>query len=164
MGSEYTGVAIDRLSWEPLFVVTFEVGYDRAVHTSEGPNGIRSLFPIDGGSFEGERLRGTVEPNGADWVHWRPDGAMAIDVRVMLKTDDGAAIAMTYTGVTSGAAEPMNRFLTRQKYAFEEIYSRTTPRFETGDQRYSWLNTTIAVANGKRTTGKGPVYHVFAIK
>ena len=32
------------------------------------PTGRRGVFPVDGGRFEGERLRGTVLGDGADWV------------------------------------------------------------------------------------------------
>ena len=39
-----------------------------------GPRGTRVTFPITGGSFEGDRLRGKVLPGGGDWVVKRPDG------------------------------------------------------------------------------------------
>ena len=29
-------------------------------------------------------------------------------------------------------------------------YFRTTPRFETGDERYAWLNNAIAISSGVR--------------
>ncbi len=143
--------SIETLSWSPLFVVDFIVDYEHAVHVEGAPNGGRSLFP------------GTVEPGGSDWVQWRADGAMLINVRTMLRTDDDALIAMSYEGVTYAEPEVMGRFLRREKYEFPEVYTRTTPRFETGAPQYSWLNRTIAVANGMRTTNLGPVYHVFAI-
>lgn len=154
---------IDTLSWSPLFVVDFIVDYDNAVHVENGPAGGRSIFPITAGRFEGERLSGTVLPGGADWVQWRPDGTMLINVRTMLRTDDDALIAMAYEGYTWAEPEALQRFLRREKYEFYEIYSRTTPRFETGTPRYDWLNHTVTVANGMRTTGLGPVYHVFTI-
>jgi hypothetical protein len=31
-------------------------------------------------------------------------------------------------------------------------YMRTTPRFETGDARYAWLNRIVCVATGARHT------------
>ena len=33
-----------------------------------GPHGTRVTFPIIGGSFEGDRLRGKVLPGGDDWT------------------------------------------------------------------------------------------------
>ena len=32
------------------------------------PPGTLSVFPVSGGSFEGDRLRGKVLPGGGDWV------------------------------------------------------------------------------------------------
>jgi hypothetical protein len=154
---------IDRLRWSPLFVLDLVVDYAEAVHATDAPAGTRSLFPVTGGTFEGDRLRGVVEPGGMDWVRLRPDGVFQIDVRVMLRTHDGAVIATEYSGFTYAEPEPMERFLRREPYEFHEVYSRTALRFETGDARYAWLNHTFAVANGMRTTGLGPIYHVFAI-
>ena len=31
-----------------------------------------------------------------------------------------------------------------------EYYFRTAPRFETGDEKYSWLNGIVAVGTGER--------------
>jgi hypothetical protein len=154
---------IETLRSEPLFVLDLLVGYERALHFEDAPAGGRSLFPVDGGHFEGDRLRGRVESGGVDWVQWRSDGAMLIDVRLMLRTDDDALIAMSYVGLSYAEPEIMELFKRREPLEFRDVYARTTPRFETGDSRYSWLNRVIAVANGMRRAGQGPVYHVFAI-
>src|SRR5580704_9655367 len=55
-----------------------------------GPRGARLTFPIIGGSFEGDRLRGKVLPGGGDWVLKRPDGVLELDLQITLETDDGA--------------------------------------------------------------------------
>lgn len=99
-----------------------------------------------------------------DWVRWREDGVMSIDVRLVLRTDDDALIAMTYTGMTHAEPDVLERFRRRESYEFGEAYSRVTPRFETWDERYGWLNRIIGVANGMRTTGDGPIYHVFEVR
>ena len=38
----------------------------------------------------------------------------------------------------------------------------TTPRFETGDDRYAWLNGLVCVAEGKRTE-QAVAYRVYAV-
>jgi hypothetical protein len=53
------------------------------------PHGARVTFPITGGFFEGERLRGKVLLGGDDWTVKRSDGAIELDLRVTLETDDG---------------------------------------------------------------------------
>ena len=154
---------IEQLNWEPLFVLQLIVGYDHAQRLGVTPLGYRGVFPVDGGTFEGERLRGIVNPGGADWITMRSDGTMMIDVRLTLTTHDGALIGMTYTGLARARdAANAERFRNREVLSFEETYLHTTPRFETGDARYLWMNDVIAVTNGVRTAAGG-TYHVFAI-
>ena len=154
---------IDQLRWEPLFVMDLTVGYDRAQQLGTTPLGPRGVYPVDGGTFTGERLRGTVNPGGADWVTHRSDGNMTIDVRLTLTTDDGAIIGMTYQGLARAQSSAANAdFKKRSQLAYEDTFLHTTPRFETGDARYAWINGVIAVTNGMRTPDGG-VYHVFSV-
>ena len=68
-----------------------------------GPHGARITFPLTGGSFEGDRLRGKVLPCGDDWTVKRADGVTELDLRITLETDDGALIHMTFEA--SGTTE-----------------------------------------------------------
>ena len=43
------------------------------------PHGKLSIFPVTGGSFEGERLRGKVLAGGGDWVTAKADGTFELD-------------------------------------------------------------------------------------
>ena len=88
---------MDSLKWEPLFAMTLDIAFDRLQVIGKMPIGWRGIYPVNGGRFEGPKLRGKVLPDGADWVIRRADGATMIDVRLGLMTDDGAAIAMSYT-------------------------------------------------------------------
>lgn len=153
---------IDQLRWEPLFVMQLIVARDRAHTIGATPAGWRGAFPVEGGTFAGARLRGAVG-TGVDWVTMRPDNNMLIDVRLSLKTDDGATIGMHYTGIARAADRANDaRFAAREALPYADTYLHTTPRFETGDLRYAWLNGIIAVTNGRRTE-EGGEYHVFAI-
>jgi hypothetical protein len=64
-----------------------------------GPRGTRVTFPITGGSFEGDRLRGKVLAGDDDWTVKRSDGVVELDLRITLETDDGALIHMTFEGI-----------------------------------------------------------------
>jgi hypothetical protein len=105
------------------------------------PRGRLFIFPILGGSFEGERLRGTVLAGGADWATTTPDGAFELDLRATLETDDGALIYLTFTGVRDDARQ----------------YLRTLPRFETAAPQYDFLNRLLAVGIGE-IRPDGPVH------
>jgi Protein of unknown function (DUF3237) len=105
------------------------------------PQGTLTIFPVTGGSFEGERLRGKVLPGGGDWVTAHADGTFALDLRVTLQTDDGALIHMQFSGVRDDANH----------------YFRTVPRFETSAPKYEFLNRLLAVGIGE-IRPDGPVH------
>jgi hypothetical protein len=109
-------------------------------------SGTRVTFPITGGSFEGERLRGKVLPGGGDWVIKRPDGVLELDLRITLEVDDGALVHMTFEGI-------------RDEEAPGGPYFRTLPRFETADARYSFLNRLLAAGTGE-ISADGPVHRI----
>jgi hypothetical protein len=101
------------------------------------------VFPVTGGTFEGERLRGKVLSGGGDWVTVAADGTLSLDLRVTLETDDGALIYMTFTGIRDDARG----------------YFRTLPRFETAAEKYGYLNRLMAIGIGTIGPG-GPVHAI----
>jgi len=105
------------------------------------PQGTLTIFPVTGGSFDGERLRGQVLAGGGDWVTAHEDGTFTLDLRVTLETDDGELIHMTFTGVRDDANH----------------YFRTVPRFETAAPTYAFLNRLLAVGIGE-IRPEGPVH------
>jgi uncharacterized protein DUF3237 len=105
------------------------------------PEGTLTIFPVTGGSFEGDRLRGKVLAGGGDWVMGRGNGMMTLDLRVALETDDGSLIHMTFTGIRDDA------------YG----YFRTVPRFETAAPRYAFLNRLLAVGTAE-IRPEGPIH------
>ena len=105
------------------------------------PQGTLTIFPVTGGSFEGDRLRGKVLAGGGDWVTARENGTFTLDLRVTLETDDGGLIHMTFTGVRDDANH----------------YFRTVPRFETAAPKYAFLNRLLAVGIGE-IRPEGPVH------
>src|SRR4249920_3803810 len=96
------------------------------------PHGTRRIVPLIGGDFEGPRLRGTVLPGGsADWLLLRADGVLELDLRVTLRTDDGALISMRSFGLRHGPPEVMAAIAHGETVDPSTYYFRTTPRFET---------------------------------
>src|SRR3984885_1367048 len=110
------------------------------------PHGTRVTAPIADGSFEGARLRGTVLPGGGDWTLLRGDGVLELDLRVTLKTDDGALIHMASFGLRHGPAEVLAALARGESVDPSTYYFRTTPRFETADPKYAFLNRLLAVS------------------
>src|SRR4051812_5842494 len=142
--------------------------FDMSLHVSgmqpigAAPNGNRRVGLVGGGSFAGERLRGTVLPGGADWIIARPDGVTTLDVRLVLETDDSAAIGMIYRGLRHGPAEIMQRLDRGEPVDPAQYYFRTAIMFETAAPRYDWLNRIFAIGTGRRPP-EGPVYEIYEV-
>ncbi|MEU8251153.1 DUF3237 domain-containing protein [Nonomuraea sp. NPDC048916] len=134
---------------EPL--ATFTVELDPILELGQSPWGRRRVINIVGGVFEGPRLRGEVLPGGADWQVVHADGMASIDTRYTLRTHDGAHLYISTSGVRHGPAAVMARLAAGEPVDPGEYYFRLFCRFETGDDRYLWLNRTLAVASAART-------------
>lgn len=150
------------LASRPLLTLKLNVAFDAMLNIGKTVHGRRRIAPITGGTFVGDRLNGQVLPGGADWVINRPDGAMAIDVRIALRTEDDASIYCTYQGVFKATAEVMARFNRGEMLGENEFVLRTLVRFETGSEAYLWMNDLLAIGVGQQTP-EGPVYTVFEI-
>ncbi len=124
---------------------------DRHILTG-APFGTRVIVDVIGMRIEGPRLRARMKGSAAaDWGSRAADGTVQLDVRATLETDDGALIFVQYNGRAdfSDPAAPGPVF--------------TTPRFETGDERYAWLNKLQAVMKG-RSDGRSMIaYRIYEI-
>jgi len=127
-----------------------EISLAAAQELGETPLGRRRIIGITGGRFAGERLSGRVLPGGADWQVVRADGVADLDARYTLETSDGALIYVRNRGYRHGPAEVLRRLSAGEEVDPSLYYMRTTPRFETGDARYAWLNRIVCVATGAR--------------
>jgi Protein of unknown function (DUF3237) len=142
------------------------IDLDPRLDFGRGPLGQRVLFGAAGGSFAGARLRGDVLPGGGDWALFRPDGSMALDVRLTLRTHDDALIHLTYGGrwVTPPELQAeMADANRRDQIDPASYYFRTNPLFETGDERYAWLNDIVGIGVGYLIRG-GIAYAVFEVR
>ena len=126
------------------------------------PQGRRLLFPFKGGRFEGPDLSGEVLTTGGDWLIDRADGAMVLDVRRTLRTDDGHLIYAFYRGLLVAAPAVRQKMERGEPVAADEMYFRTTPVFETGSDKYGWLNRIISVGIGQ-VTATGVLLTVFKV-
>ena len=127
-----------------------EISLAPALELGDTPQGRRRIIGITGGRFSGERLSGRVLPGGADWQVIRADGVADLDARYTLETEDGALIYVRNRGYRHGPADILKKLSSGAQVDPSLYYMRTTPRFETGDARYAWLNRIVCVATGAR--------------
>ena len=149
-----------ELHARPLFIMLLQV--EKATVIGKAPGADRRIGVISGGQFEGERLRGRLLPGGSDWQTVRADGAWTLDVRVVMETDDGETIGMTYRGLRHGPPAVLDRIARGEAVNPYDYYLRAAPFFETASKRYFWLNQIVALAVGHRLP-EGPIYQVFEV-
>lgn len=121
-----------------------------------------------GGWVKGPRVNGKIIPPGGDWLRIMPSGVTRLDVRLLIETDDGAHIYMTYNGVSVLSKEATDA-LDRGEVVTDKTagYFVTAPTFQTSSEKYSWLNKVQAVGKMvelKRGDGYYIKYDVFIVR
>ena len=111
--------------------------------------GARHIYNVTGGTFSGPKMSGEILPGGGDWLRRRPDGVSELDVRATLKTDDGELIYVQYRGIVA----PRDG----------GVYFRTTPVFETGSEKYGWLNNIVSVGVNRPAEQGKVTYDIYEI-
>src|SRR4030095_6392521 len=115
-----------KLQSRHLFVLTMQLS--PPLELGDTPAGKRRVWTVSSGTFTGDRIRGEVLPQpNADLLLIRADGSAQQDVRLILRTDDGAHIIMTYRGVRHASDEVNARIARGEVPGASEYYLPTTP-------------------------------------
>ncbi len=146
---------------QPL--MTYHADLKAPVEVGTGPYGTRNIFEVTGGWFKGDKLNGKFLTGGADWILIDANGIGHLDVRGTLETDDGAFIYLQYFGVLELNAKVATALQTGGATDYGDSYFMTSPRFETGDSRYSWLNNIVTVSEGRVQPGPAVEYKVYTV-
>lgn len=142
---------------------TYDAKLAPALSPGAGPYGTRLVMSVVGGRAKGTRISGSLVGAGADWLVIGPDGWARLDVRAQIQTNDDAVIYTSYTGLLQLTDKVMAAIATgAEATEFDDQYFRTTPRLETGDERYAWVNQTLFVARGRLIPG-GVEYEVYRV-
>jgi hypothetical protein len=129
----------------------------------DGPFGTRMFFEAIEGKIEGPRISGRFVGGGGDWLLVSADGFGRLDVRAQIETDDGAFVYVQYHGILEMNDKMRAAMASAGSTDFADQYFRTTPRFETGDSRYAWLNQSVFVGEGRLYPGFGVEYRVYRL-
>ena len=89
------------------------------------------------------------------------DGVGHVDYRASLETDDGASIYMQLDGLSREDPAATKR-AEGEPAEYGDRYYMVTPRFETGNERYAWINGLVCVGEGKPVTG-GVSHRIYAV-
>lgn len=124
--------------------------------------GRRRISEIIGGEMTGAGLNGTVLPGGSDWQLLRSDDTAQIDARLVIRTSDGACVAVRSQGYRHGPAQVLDLMNAGKEVDPALYYFWLTLTFETASPSLCWLTKTLCVARAHKI---GQVVHhsVYAI-
>ncbi len=133
------------------FLFTIGLDFEFSV-LGETPYGIRRIARLKKGSFEGPKLKGTILPGGGAWTLVRRDDVLDIEVRLLLETSDKHQIYMHWKALRDVPKDVADRLRRGENVDPGSYYFRATPYFETGSEKYSWMNRVCGVASGSLAT------------
>lgn len=188
MGNAVTNPRAGALTALVVLAVTACGSYSIA---AEPPQGIKTEFlltlyaPLDpssqindsltilnvgatGGWVQGPRIKGKLIPPGGDWSRTLASGVLRLDVRLTVKTDDGALIYVTYNGIERDSEVTESKSKRGETLRANDVkYWIIAPTFETSAAKYSWLNEIQAVGKMvefKDGAGGFVKYEIYAVR
>jgi hypothetical protein len=152
---------------KPLLIHELDYHIDLTPGTlavGKGPYGLRIVGQAKEGIITGKRINGTIGTGGGDYMLVGDDGFARVDVRTVFETGDGANIYVQYLGLlelTEGIRKVLNGGDTPTEFGDQHFF--VTPRMETGDERYAWVNHSTFVAQGRILPGVRIEFRVYRI-
>lgn len=135
------------------FVYRTSVQVGNPIELGEFPDGARRIIPVSGeGRVEGPLIRGRLLADTVDWQVTRPDGVTVVDARYAIRTDDGVVVEVHNRGIRRGPADVLQRMAAGEVMDPASYYFRTAPQFTAPAGRYAWMNESIFVCSGARTS------------
>jgi hypothetical protein len=150
------------LELEPA--MTYRVTTRGPLGSTEGsPRGTRQYHELSEGTLTGPGLCASIAMPGGDWYASGVDGLGRPDVRVPLRTDDGELILLHYTGVVEATDAFLHAVEADAQTDWGDQYMRIVMTFDTGAERYRWLNRSLFVARG-RLLGRSMIeYEIYRV-
>ena len=135
---------------ETKYVFSLAIRVGAPIVAGDLGHGIRRIIPILGGEVRGQGIKGTILPVGADFQIVRPNELIELEAKYAFETDDGAVVYVENKGIRFGPMELLQKLKRGEPVDPKLIYCRTSPKFETGAEKYRWLMQHIFVASAAR--------------
>jgi hypothetical protein len=118
--------------------------------TTGSPLGARLCWEVTRAQLSGPRIDAELVMPGADWIRLGTDGIRRQDQRLTFATHDGAVVLLRYD---NALIRESPAFLAALEHGgqtvFEDQYMRMVAQFDTGDERYRWLTSSLFLGEGR---------------
>ena len=131
--------------------------------TTGSPVGERQYFEMTAGTLVGQRINARIAMPGGDWMRRSPEGFWRPDVRVQLVTDDDAIVLLHYRGLVQQTEAFTRAASENRETTWTDQYMRMFMAFDTGAEKYAWLNQSLFVAEGRLISASELEYQVYRI-
>lgn len=121
------------------------------------------VFNVDDASIDSPRVKAKILKPSGDWIRIQPNGNWKLDVRLLMETDDGAPLYITYNGVFRMNPKLAERLGSGEAIPGSDMYFRSAPYFETASEKYGWLNDILAVGKMRSFGGGSVIYDIFEV-
>jgi hypothetical protein len=147
------------LALQPEMTYRFKVTGPLAA-TEGSPVGAREYWEM---TEAGDRIKAKVAMPGGDWMVVGTDRFGRPDVRVQFVTNDGEIILLHYTGLVE-RTDAFNKAAEEETASdWADQYMRMTMRFDTGSDKYRWLNESLFIAEGRLAGPKEIEYRIYRV-
>lgn len=131
--------------------------------TAGSPLGERIYWEMTDGLLTGPRINARIAMPGGDWLRVGSDGYWRPDVRVQLRSHDDALILLQYSGLVQQTEKFKRASEIGLPTQYPDQYMRMLFRFDTGADKYSWLNQYLFIAEGRLAGPKQIEYVVYRV-
>ena len=124
--------------------------------TEGSPVGAQQYWEMTEGTLTGKRIQAKIAMPGGDWHRVSTDRFGRPDVRAQFVTDDGVVILLKYVGLVERSTRFNAAAESGAATNWDDQYMRMFMSFDTGAERYAWLNQHLFIARG-RLAGPGEI-------
>ena len=158
MSKKYT---LPEPEFEKLFAAAVELGDEYVL--GETGRGYSEITPVTGGTATGI-INGSILPFGGDRGLLHSETVNLLDTKYIIRTDDDAYISVECTGILDMDYDTMVAVSEGKDMEPAEHYFRHSIRFTAGDEKYLWLNRTVAFGIAMITPDNNVYTEVYRLK
>lgn len=122
------------------------------------------ISPIAGGFFKGKKLSGAVEPICTGYTLTRLPDRNDVQIKLLLRTDDGENIFLSSEGVLFLDPALEKRLISGESVSPGDYYYRFHLTFDTNSIKYGWLNGKCCFAVAGIKDWETICYDVYLVK
>ncbi|TAN19761.1 MAG: DUF3237 family protein [Chitinophagaceae bacterium] len=147
------------------YVMTYWERIEGPMQSTKGSAlGERLCWQVAEASLTGENIHARSTMAGTDWMRLGKDGIRRADNRIQFVTIDHEPILFSYDNAIIKPSDIFFKAWEEGKGSnFEDQYMRISPRFQTAEGKYSWLEQNIFIGIGRLFGHKQIIYEIFMV-